>query len=592
MRFAFTNLWYLLIVTIGLLVCCSHVSAQERDVLQVLIINSYEESTPPYFTVKNVFMLELQNRNTSPIAFRQLNLEARSGKELNRTELKTRLLHSEYGDALPDLVISIGPPAVSFWLEQRVPVFSDIPFIATAADFAVANLDFQPGDAVVVTHYSFEEAISEVMGVLPETSHIVLIAGASQDEQALSAFARQGLESVFPDVELEFTNQMNLRRLWQRLGELEQGSVVYFLLFDSDVDGVQLNHYSGMFRIRSSSSVPVFGPYDDQLGQGILGGSLIRLTDVGIEIAATAQEVLLSRPPDVRWKTLPLSTPTYDWRQLESWGIDQTRLPPGSIIRFKPPGIWEEHGNWILLALIVFTAQVLMIAALLVQHRHRRQAEQARSLLGRRLISAQEDERRMLARELHDDLSQRLARLAIDTSFVASDQCSDAAKEVVQNMQPELVRISQDVHDMSYRLHPSLIEDLGLVAALRTECERVRRYTDAVILEQISEAREKTPADVALCLYRIAQEAMNNAIKYAEAGTIELLLEREDGFLILTVRDDGKGFDPTPDTLQSGLGLSSMRERAELVEGTLDIRSKPEKGTTVTAIVPVRGRSE
>lgn len=592
MRLTLRNLCCLAIATYGLTSNCDPVWAQQDSPLQILIINSYDESTPPYFTLKNVFMLELQKQYTSPIAFRQFDLEARSGGESNRKDLKFRLLQNEYGSASPDLVVSIGPPAIAFWLSQRDPVFSDIPFIAVAADFALANVEFRPGDAVVVTHYSFQEGIGELMGILPETSHIVMIIGASKDEESLANFARQALEPIYPHINFEFTNQMSLTALWGRLGELQPGSAVYFILYDSDVDGVQLNHYSGMYRIRSSSSVPVFGPYDDQLGQGILGGSLIRLTQVGIEIAVTAQEVLQGRPSDVAWKVIPLSTPTYDWNQLQAWGIAKSRLPAGSIIRFKPPGLWEQHGRWILLALIVFAVQVILITLLLVQQRRRRLAEKSKIQLGRRLITAQEDERRLLARELHDDMSQRLARLAIDTGFVASNQGSDAATEIMQNLQPELVRISEDVHDMSYRLHPSLIEDLGLVAALQTECERMRRYTDAVIVDQIDKVQREIPNETALCLYRIAQEAINNAIKYANADTIEIVLMREQQSLVLSVRDNGKGFDSKDDPLQSGLGLSSMRERAEIAGGSLEIRSQDGKGTTVSAIVPIQGAVE
>ena len=592
MRLTLQYLCCLAIATSGLVFSCVPAWAQEDDVLQILIINSYDESTPPYFTLKNTFMLELQKQYTSPIAFRQFDLEARSGGELDRNDLKSRLLQNEYGSTPPDLVVSIGPPAIAFWLSRRDPVFSGIPFIAAAADFALANVEFRRGDAVVVTHYSFQEGIGELMGILPDTSHIVMVIGASKDEASLANFARQALEPIYPHVNFEFTNHLNLTALWERLGQLRPGSVVYYILYDSDVDGVQLNHYSGMYRIRSSSSVPVFGPYDDQLGQGIVGGSLIRLTQVGIEMAVTAQEVLQERPTDVPWKVIPLSTPTFDWQQLQAWGIAPSRLPTGSVIRFKPPGLWEQHGKWILLVLVVFAAQVVLITSLLVQRRRRRRAERSKLQLGRRLITAQEDERRLLARELHDDMSQRLARLAIDTGFVASNQGSDAATEVMQNLQPELVKISQDVHDMSYRLHPSLIEDLGLVAALQTECERMRRYTDAVIIDQIVEIQRKIPDDTALCLYRITQEAINNAIRYANADTIEVVLLREQNSLVLSVRDDGKGFDPTDDLLQSSLGVSSMRERAQIEGGSLEIRSQAGKGTTVSAIVPIQGAVE
>jgi len=237
----------------------------------------------------------------------------------------------------------------------------------------------------------------------------------------------------------------------------------------------------------------------------------------------------------------------------------------------------------------VIAALLLLISALLMQNRRRRRAERVSNRLGRRLISAQEDERRYLARELHDDLSQRLARVAIDASFVASSPDSDAASEVLQNLHPELVRISKDVHDMSYRLHPALIDDLGLVAALQTECERLRRYTDTVIFEQFDEIPKQIRPDVALCIYRIVQEAINNAVKYASADTIEIMLECREDTLVLNVRDNGIGFNVNRVTEQSGLGLSSMRERAQLAGGSWEIRSQPGKGTTVSATVPLSG---
>jgi len=441
-------------------------------------------------------------------------------------------------------------------------------------------------------HYSFRETIADIVYVLPGTSHIVMILGASKQEEALADFARAELEPVYPQIDFEYTNRMNLTALWDRLGQLRPGTVVYFVLYDSDVDGVQLNHYSGMHRIRESSSVPVFGSYDDQLGQGILGGRLIQLTQLGIEVAITAQEVLQTRPSGVLRKVIDLSQPTYDWQQLKAWGIKPNQLPPGSIIRFKPPGIWEQYAKWVLLACFVFAAQALLISALLIQHRRRRRAEHASSQLGRRLISAQEDERRVLARELHDDLSQRLARLAIDTGYVTANPGSEEAGEVLRNMKPELVRISKDVHAMSYRLHPSLITDLGLVAALQTECERMRRYTYSVIVEHIDEIRVKIPDDLALCIYRITQEALNNAVKYADARIIEVMLKRENNELILTVRDNGIGFDPRQTREQPGIGLSSMRERAELAGVSLEMRSQPGKGTTLSVIVPLDGMAK
>jgi signal transduction histidine kinase len=236
----------------------------------------------------------------------------------------------------------------------------------------------------------------------------------------------------------------------------------------------------------------------------------------------------------------------------------------------------------------VIVAQSLLVSALLLQRRRRRQAEKASASLASRLITAHEDEHRRIARELHDDLSQRLARLSIDASYLASNFGSESAIALLQNMQPELARLGKDIHDMSYRLHPSVVDDLGIAAALRTECERARQRTDAAIVENINEIRERVPRDTALGVYRIAQEALHNAIRHAAAGTIEVALGSDGRKLALAVRDDGKGFDTRAEAAGRGLGLSSMRERVRLAKGMLKISSRPGRGTSVIAEVPLQ----
>ena len=565
------------------------VCAQTDETLQVLILNSFDENTAPYFVPRNIFMVELQKAHASPIAFRQFDLEQRSGEDLEREALKAQLLNNEYASTPPDLVVAMGPAAAGFWLKNRDPIFSDTAFIAAAADFAVADMRFQPGDAAVVTPFSFLSTVEGFLSVQPDTSHIVMIFGVSPDEQMLVSLAKKQLEGYSDRINFEYTDDLKLTALLNRIGELPSGAAVFFGIYYSDVDGVLLNHYSGLTLIRSSSSVPVFGAFDDQLGLGILGGRLIQLEKMGKEIAVTAHKLLYSTPSEVVWDLVDLGAPTYDWRELQAWGIEPDQLPAGSVIRFKPPTLWEAHARWIILATLVLSVLLLLISLLLLQNRRRRRAELASRALGRRLISAQEDERRYLARELHDDLSQRLARVAIDASYLASNQGSDATNEVLENLHPELVSISKDVHDMSYRLHPALIDDLGLVAALQTECERMRRYSDAAILEQYDETREQIPSAVALCIYRIAQEAINNTLKHATASTIEIMLECKKHTLILTVRDNGIGFDITNDTELTGLGLASMRERAQLAGGSWAIRSQPGEGTTVNATIPLQG---
>ena len=206
--------------------------------------------------------------------------------------------------------------------------------------------------------------------------------------------------------------------------------------------------------------------------------------------------------------------------------------------------------------------------------------------LAGRLITAQEDERRHLARELHDDLTQRLARLAIDAGRMES---AADAPEGVRLLREDLVRLSEDVHALSYRLHPSVLDDLGLVEALKAECDRVARHGELHVGIEANAVPMALPKETSLCLFRVAQEALSNAARHGHASTIDVLLSpRGHGFQI-SVSDNGSGFDIELPHDHASLGLASMRERVRLLNGELEIKSKPGHGTTVVAWVPELG---
>jgi PAS domain S-box-containing protein len=215
-------------------------------------------------------------------------------------------------------------------------------------------------------------------------------------------------------------------------------------------------------------------------------------------------------------------------------------------------------------------------AALETSHREIQQ-------LAGRLITAHEDEHRRLARELHDDLTQRLARLAIDAG-----RMENAANAPVgaRPLREGLVRLSEDVHALSYRLHPAVLDDLGLVEALKAECDRVARHGELRVDVKASDVPQALPAEAALCLFRIAQEALSNAARHAHASAVTVLLSPNGRGLRLAVSDDGSGFDPGGARDHASLGLASMRERVRLLRGELDIESSPGRGTTVVAWVP------
>jgi PAS domain S-box-containing protein len=219
-----------------------------------------------------------------------------------------------------------------------------------------------------------------------------------------------------------------------------------------------------------------------------------------------------------------------------------------------------------------------------------KRAEEVLRDLSRRLIRAQEDERALLARELHDDVTQRLAVLAIEAGRAELVAPDGAQAGVMGSIRAELVRLSEDIHALAYQLHPSVLEELGLVEGLRVECERRGRQGTLAVSVDLESSFGVAGKEAELCLFRVAQEALTNVARHADTHTARVTLRQAHGGLLLAVGDDGVGFDPADSRSGRSLGLASMRERLQLVNGTLDIEAAPGQGTTIFAWVPALGR--
>jgi PAS domain S-box-containing protein len=211
--------------------------------------------------------------------------------------------------------------------------------------------------------------------------------------------------------------------------------------------------------------------------------------------------------------------------------------------------------------------------------------------LSRRLIRAHEEERALLARELHDDLTQRVAVLAIEVGRAELAAAEGSQAQAMRLVREGLVRLSEDIHSLAYQLHPSVLEELGLAEALRAECERVCSQGRVDLSLELEPLPAFVGRDAALCLFRVAQEALNNVTRHAGARAASVALRQKDNGVLLAVRDDGVGFDPASPGTRRRLGLASMRERVRLLNGTLDIESAPGQGTEIIAWVPAEGEA-
>ncbi|MGA9305737.1 MAG: PAS domain S-box protein [Candidatus Sulfotelmatobacter sp.] len=222
----------------------------------------------------------------------------------------------------------------------------------------------------------------------------------------------------------------------------------------------------------------------------------------------------------------------------------------------------------------------------------RKLAEETMSTIGRRLIEAHEEERTWIGRELHDDINQRLALLAaeLDRWGQRIPSANDFIAQVL-NAQRRITQIARDVQGLSHRLHSSKLEYLGLATAANSFCREMSEQSKVEVLFTQTGIPRSLPKEISLCLFRVLQEALQNAVKHSGVRSFTVDLQGTEEAIELTVEDTGVGFEEQEAFTRSGLGLISMRERVQMVRGEFEVKSKPGAGTKIYARVPIKTES-
>lgn len=224
----------------------------------------------------------------------------------------------------------------------------------------------------------------------------------------------------------------------------------------------------------------------------------------------------------------------------------------------------------------------------------RKEADQQRQELSGMLINAEEAERSRLARELHDDFSQRLAVLAVDLERIPRKNplLPPEAKQQLEQLHELATGVGADLHSLSHRLHSSTLDSLGLVDALELLCQEFEQQNEIDARFTHHNVPDQLPPDIALCCFRLAQECLTNVKKHSQATYVDVRLEKGESALTLSIHDNGLGFDTMEAAKRGGLGLRSMEERVRLIHGTIQLRSDKDQGTTIRVEVSLPSFSE
>jgi signal transduction histidine kinase len=514
------------------------------------------------------------------------------------------LLRRKYAGRKVDLVIAGLSSGLDFALKHRGELFPGVPIVFVAVDEREVKARRLPPDVIGhPVHMDLAATLDLALRFHPDTRRVFVVAGSAPFDTGWADEARRTFLPHEGRLEFVYLTGLPMADLLDRVAGLPEHSIVYYLHVNRDGAGEQLIPAVALERLASRANVPIYGHVDTYVGRGAVGGRVFTFEAEGKTAAQLGLRLLAGeRPEAVAVSERNENTDLFDARQLSRWGLDETRLPPGSVVRFREPSFWVVYRWQVFGVAFLCVVEGLLIAGLFLQLVKRRRAEgESRAnrrelqLLTRRLLVAQEVERRRIARELHDDVNQSLALLTVEIDLLARQPpaSDEQLAEQLRDLSARVKDLSSSVHDLSHQLHPAKLEQLGLVAAVRGLGAELYRHHGLEVTFTHHTVPEAIPEDVGLCLYRIVQEALRNVIKHSGTcfATVELT-GAPDG-LRLRVGDEGAGFDPAA-AHGGGLGLVSMRERLYLVGGEIEVRSRPGGGTRIDVRVPalVRARPE
>jgi len=660
----------------------------------------------------NQMQSSLRAHFRGPVNFSIVDLENPRFNDDSYHQHLAEALRAAYSGEKIDLILAVMTPSLQFAVQYRDKIFPGVPIVFMSVSTSLPE-KLGPRVTGVVSTAGITETVNLALRLEPDTKTVAVITADDDiDRDWLQAEHSELLRHRDTVEEIDLIGPANPEVL-QKVATLPAHTVVLFQLYPTTADQPAFGAMDVLAAVTQRFPTYSILPHII-LGHGGIGGASYDPAADAALAGQLAARVLGGERPDnigiVRNSAVHVQV---DWRALQRWHIPESTLPPGSVVLFREPGLWERGQKYFLVGLAIILLQAVLILGLLWQRARRRKteadlrrseekfsrsfrhsplaiaitstndaryvdvnetfeeqtgwrrdevigrtpldinlwvdpkqrsvfigqvlaggnvrdvevkfrrkdgqirtslgsaelievagercvlsviadvterkaAEEALASLGGRLIEAQEAERTRIARELHDDINQRLAMVAVTLKTLkqhvpasevkANGYLDDACKRISE--------LEDDVQALSHRLHSPKLEYLGLEAAAESFCAEVSEQQNVEIDFQCDGVPEALSDEISLCLFRVLQEAVHNAVKYSGVGKFDVFLTRTSSEIQLRVHDSGAGFD-TAATNGHGLGLTSMKERLKLVNGQLSIDSKPQHGTTIVARVPL-----
>ncbi len=562
---------------------------------RVLLLHSFGRDYAPFDSFSETFRTTLAQQMHGNVIFYDLDLDSARFDGGEPEGPFTSYLQALFAGRQPDLVVPIGGPATRFAQKYRQQLFPATPMLMAATDQRhIQNAELATNETAVAVANNHFLTISNILRLLPGTTNIVVIIGNSPHEKFWIEQTRLEFSAFTNCLSFTWYNQLSFAEMQARASALPPGSAIFFGMLYVDAAGVPYPREKALTELHAVANVPIFGSHDTQMGDGVVGGPLMAIENLARNTAAVAARILRGEPAGSIKTPIQLPGPAvYDWRELRRWGISEHALPPGSIIRFRQPTLWEQYWGWIILASVAVFAAISLI---FYRHAaHLRKIQSGHETFTRQLIQSQENERKRIASELHDSLGQDLLliknRLGLLTA--GAKQIPEVLAQL-KELSFAASRAIADVRSISQGLRPAALEQVGLTKAIEWMIEQIDQISTTRFSSEIDNIDGLLPPDSEMNLYRIVQEALNNVIKHAQASEVIVSIKRDPLSISLSIHDNGRGLNTrefqdlhSKRETKPTLGLVNMAERAKLLAGEINIQSTAGKGTRLSLSLPV-----
>ncbi len=545
-------------------------------------------------------------------------------------------------------VIGVGDLAYSFLLKSHAELFPSTPLVFCGLTMFDQRTDRDEFVTAVFEPYDITATVRAGIDLFPGSRQLVVI----NDNMSLTGMINRpliekGLKPFKNRLKITFFENCSMIDLLDRVSSLQDDTLVLLMNFTRDINGETFSFERSCRLISAKCKVPILSVWEFYLEQGVFGGKMLDFARQGKEAGIMVLDLMHGKPIN----ELPIRPTSnnrfvFDYSKLKQFQVSYSSLPPDSEVTKEPESVlWKNKAlGWTLLGIALALEAVVIILSVNIYRRKKSEAElenhknhleelvEQRTLelttanekmreenierqkaenalreseeilhqLSVRLLSAQEDERRRISVELHDELGQSLAALKLQLRALRSKITNGRAPEILvkecEELRDSINLIIENARRLSRDLSPVALDDLGIDPALDYLISNFSKLYHIDTRSDLIEINHFFDQNGQRMLYRILQEILNNIGKHSGADHVFFQIEKKGGNVLLLVKDNGCGFDSAKvlnrKSLESGMGLTAMAERVRTLGGTMEIYSELEQGTEIVVSVPVCQKTE